>query len=103
MNPIVYHNRWHRLNKTIPWEQLQKHIHWQFAGQWESIEQAYKYQATLLERAIDEEHEAKFNWAYQNCDFLILDLIGHFESELEKTGQWNAPDRLPDDLDRGAE
>lgn len=101
MNPIVYHNRWHRIKKTIPWNHLQKHIHFRFIGMEEAIEEAYKYQATLLERAIDEEHERKFKLVYDNCDWLILDLVGYFEFELETTGQWNAPERQPDDLDRG--
>ena len=101
MTTIVYHNRWHRISKTIPWAQLQKHIRHSLEGYAEAIEQAYRYQASLTERGFDEEHERKFKLAYDNCDWLILDLIGHFESEFEKTGQWNAPERKPDDLQRG--
>lgn len=100
MNPIVYHNRWHRVKKTIPWNQLQKQIHFRFSGYAEAIEQAYNYQASLLDRAIDEEHERKFKFAFDNCSWLILELIGHFEYELEATGQWNAPERLVDDLEQ---
>jgi hypothetical protein len=102
MNPIIYHNRWHRVKKTIPWNHLQKHIHFRFAGFEEAIEQAYKYQAVLPFLSAEPKTIEKFEKDYNACNWLILDLIGKFEYELEATGQWNKPELLHDDLDRGA-
>jgi hypothetical protein len=102
MNTIVYHNRWHRVKKTIPWNQLQKHIHFRFQGFQEAIEQAYQYQSVLPFLSNEPEKIQQFEKDYNACDWLILDLIGKFEYELQETGQWNKPERLEDDLDRGA-
>jgi hypothetical protein len=102
MNTIVYHNRWHRVKKTIPWNQIQKQIHFRFSGYAEAIEQAYKYQSVLPFLSNDPDKIQQFEKDYQACDWLILDLIGKFEYELQETGQWNKPERLDDDLDRGA-
>ena len=81
---------------------MQKHIHFRFAGFEEAIEQAYKYQAVLPFLSAEPKTIEKFEKDYNACNWLILDLIGKFEYELEATGQWNKPELLHDDLDRGA-
>ena len=96
------HKRWIRVLESLPEPRLlQRPIRHQIEGYIEAIEQAYRYQQAIGDSLqVDAEHKIKATFVHNNLDFMILDLIGHFEYDFEKSGQWNKPYIEQDDLER---